>query len=91
MSCTQRAGDFLEFAGIFRNSAKTTKKMKINENNIVEQVMAETSQSAVQGSDQLLHLLQQQVMQLVPQQGAAQAAAVAGQQPAQGPLPIESP
>ena len=74
----------MEFVGIFRNSAKTTKKMKMNENNMVEQVMAEASQSAVQGSDQLLHLLQRQVMQLVKQQGAAQAAAVAGQQPAQG-------
>ena len=43
---------FREFVGIFRNSAKSAKKPRPNENNIVDQVMAENSQSAMQGTEQ---------------------------------------
>ena len=67
---------FREFVGIFRNSAKTSKKIKINDNSIVDQVMAETSHPAENDNFKLLHSLQQQVLQLVQQQGGAQADAV---------------
>ena len=89
---------FREFVGIFRNSSKSVKKTRPNENNIVDQVMAEASQPAVQGHDQLLHSLQQQVMQLAQQQGqgaglhsggadqlqAGALSSVGASQPAQG-------
>ena len=60
---------FREFVGIFRNSANSAKKTKPNDNSIVNQVMAEAIQPPVQGHDQLLHSLQQQVKELLQQQG----------------------
>ena len=73
---------YREFVGIFRNSNKTAKKIKMSDN-IVDQVMAEVSQQPGQGSDLLLHSLHQQVMQLVQQQaGGASGPPVT--QPLQG-------
>ena len=69
---------YREFVGIFRNSNKTSKKMKMSDG-IVDQVMAEVSQQPGQGSDLLLHSLHQQVMQLVQQQ----AYGASGQPPPQ--------
>ena len=60
---------FREFVGVFRSSPRNAKKLRRNDNDIVDQVMAETSQQTGQDSVQLLHSLQQQVLQLVQQQG----------------------
>ena len=59
---------YREFVGIFRNSAKAAKKIKMTDNTIVDQVMAESEQT-VPGRDQQLHDLQQQVRQLLKVQG----------------------
>ena len=59
---------YREFVGIFRNSPRAAKKIKVTDNTIVDQVMAESEQS-VQGRDQQLHDLQQQVRQLLQLQG----------------------
>ena len=59
---------YREFVGIFRNISSTTKKIKMNDNTIVDQVMADSGQT-IQGRDQQLHSLQQQVMQLMQVQG----------------------
>ena len=76
---------FREFVGIFRNP-RATKKIRLADNNVVDQVMAEVSQSPNQGDAQLLHSLQEQVKQLVQQQGGVFGEAVSGQslQPGQG-------
>ena len=61
--------------------------MKTSDTSIVDQVMAESSQPADQNSAMLLQSLKQQVMQLMKQQGEAQAGAEEGAvsgQPAQG-------
>ena len=77
---------FREFVGVFRNSNKSVKKFRIQDSSIVDQVMSETGQSGQQGNDQLLLSLQQQVAQLIRQQGGAQAVGASAEpaQPAQG-------
>ena len=70
---------FREFLGIFRNSSRTAKKVRTDEINVVDQVLAETNQQAGHQNAQLLHSLQQQVIQLVQQQGGGVPA-----KPAQG-------
>ena len=61
---------YREFVGIFRNPKNTAKKFKIAaENSIVDEIMAESGQVAVQGKDQLLATLQHQVQQLIEMQG----------------------
>ena len=76
---------FREFVGIFRNS-RLTKKAKLTDNSIVDQVMAEVDQPMGQGGVQLLHSLQQQVMQLARQQRVVQPGTAPDQpvQPSQG-------
>ena len=76
---------FREFVGIFRNS-RLTKKAKLTDNSIVDQVMAEVDQPMGQAGAQLLQSLQQQVMQLARQQGVVQAGTAPDQpvQPSQG-------
>ena len=59
---------YREFVGIFRNSPRAAKKIKVADNAIVDQVMAESEQT-VPGRDQQLHDLQQQVRQLLQVQG----------------------
>ena len=73
MHCILRAGDSESLWVFLRNSPKSAKKTRPNENSIVDQVMAEASQPPVQGHDQLIHSLQQQVMQLLQQQGQGSA------------------
>ena len=58
---------YREFVGIFRNSASNSKKIRVNENSIVDQVLSEAEQSS-QGRDKQLLLLQQQVAQLIQRQ-----------------------
>ena len=53
---------YREFVGIFRNSTRTAKKIRMTDNTIVDQVMAESGTTA-QTKDQQLHSLQQQLMQ----------------------------
>ena len=64
---------FREFVGIFRNSSRTAKKVRTDETNVVDQVLAETDQQASNQNVQLLQSLQQQVMQLVQLQGGGLA------------------
>ena len=80
-----RGLEFRELVGIFRNS-RLTKRPKLADNSIVDQVMAEVDQPLAQEGVQLLHSLQQQVMQLARQQGVAKVDTAHGQsvQPAQG-------
>ena len=59
---------YREFVGIFRNSTRAAKKIRVADNSIVDQVMAE-SEETVPGRDQQLHDLQQQVRQLLQVQG----------------------
>jgi hypothetical protein len=59
---------YREFVGIFRNSPRAAKKIRMTDNTIVDQVMAESEQT-VNGRDKQLHDLQQQVMQLMQLQG----------------------
>ena len=59
---------YREFVGIFRNTSKAAKKIRISENTIVDHVMAE-SEEPVQGNDQLLHTLHEHVEQLLQMQG----------------------
>ena len=59
---------YREFVGIFRNSTRTAKKIRMTDNTIVDQVMAESGTTA-QTKDQQLHSLQQQLMQLMQGQG----------------------
>ena len=76
---------FREFVGIFRNS-RATKKIRLADNDVVDQVMAEVNQSPDQGGAQLLHSLQEQVKQLMKQQVGVHGEAVSGQSllPGQG-------
>ena len=76
---------FREFVGIFRNS-RATKKIRLADNDVVDQVMAEVNQSPDQGGAQLLHSLQEQVKQLMKQQVGVHGGAVSGQSlpPGQG-------
>ena len=60
---------FREFVGVFRSSSRNAKKFKRNDNDIVDQVMSETSQQTGPDSLQLLHSLQQQMTQIIQQQG----------------------
>ena len=60
---------FRESVGVFRNSSRTVKKVRTDEANVVDQVLAETNQQAGHHNAQLLLSLQQQLMQLVQQQG----------------------
>ena len=53
---------------MWASSETPGKKIRISENAIVNQVMAE-SEPPVQGNDQLLHTLQEQVKQLLQMQG----------------------
>ena len=61
---------YREFVGIFRNPKNTAKKFKLAaDNNIVDEIMAESGQALVHEKDQLLATLQQQVHQLIQMQG----------------------
>ena len=79
---------YREFVGIFRNSAKAAKKIKMTDNTIVDQVMAESEQT-VDGRDQQLHDLQQQVRQLLqlPGNNGQQGVGHGGAEPVQ---PVEA-
>ena len=59
---------YREFVGIFRNSANYSKKIRVTENTVVDQVMSEVEQQPTQGRDQQLLVLQQQVAQLLQNQ-----------------------
>ena len=69
---------YREFVGIFRNPKNTAKKLKMAAENstIVDEIMAESGQTVVQGKDQLLATLQQQVQQLMQMQGGRHVEAV---------------
>ena len=75
---------YREFVGIFRNSTRPAKKIKVADNAIVDQVMAEAEQP-VHGRDHQLHDLQQQVQQLMQMQGNSgqQRVGLGGAEPVQ--------
>ena len=60
---------YREFVGIFRNSATKSKKIKVTDNGIVDQVMSEVDQQTPQGRDQQLVILQLVLAQLIQSQG----------------------
>ena len=60
---------YREFVGIFRNSATNSKKIRVIENTIVDQVMSVAEQQLPQGRDQQRLVLQQQVAQLLQNRG----------------------
>ena len=77
---------FREFVGIFKTSSRTAKKVKMNDNSIVDQVMAEASQGSDQESVQQLQGLQQQLIKFMQQQGVSHTGSLSTQatQPVQG-------